>query len=117
MLNLLNKLAIKFSLLGVDGDYEADWSWVPKLVTVIKSVLVPVLSVVGAAGTIYAIVIAVQMARADNGEKREEAKKRLISVIVAIAVLVILIVFFLWLFPLILKQMLPGDFEWEKYGM
>lgn len=46
--------------------------------------------------------------KADSGEKREEAKKRLISVIVAVVVLAVLILFFLVFMPMILKSVLVG---------
>lgn len=122
-MNLLNMLAIKFmqfkSMLGDnsavndDGSLNVEnWGWVKKLNNALKSILGPILAVVAAAGAIYAVVIAIQMAKADSGEKREEAKKRLISVIVAVAVLVVLVVFFMWLLPLILQKTLdvPEDY-------
>lgn len=98
-------------------DLNKDFGWVKKLNDALKTILVPILSVVAAAGAIYAVVIAIQMAKADSGEKREEAKKRLISVIVAVVVLAVLILFFLVFMPMILKAVLEGrgfdakDFE------
>lgn len=114
----LNLLAIKFMqgksalLEGEATDTYLDDStlnWVSKLNRTLKQILVPILSVVAAAGAIYAVVIAVQMAKADSGEKREEAKKRLISVIVAVVVLAVLILFFLVLMPEILKAILKNQ--------
>ena len=130
----LNLLAIKFmqnksALLtgGTDSYIDNDTlNWISRLNTTLKQILVPILSVVAAAGAIYAVVIAVQMAKADSGEKREEAKKRLISVIVAVVVLAVLILFFLVLLPEILKAILKnqndayanwGDADWEKWGL
>ncbi len=113
----LNLLAIKFmqykSMLGVEGDGESkvsleEFKWVKDLNATLRTILVPILSVVAAAGAIYAVVIAIQMAKADSGEKREEAKKRLISVIVAVVVLAVLILFFLVFMPMILKAVLSG---------
>ena len=102
-MNFLNMLAIKFmqykSMLGAEGDAinpdgtlnTEKWGWVKTLNTTLKNILGPILAVVAAAGAIYAVVIAIQMAKADSGEKREEAKKRLISVVVAVVVLVVLL--------------------------
>ena len=76
------------------------------------TVLVPILAIVAAAGVIWAIVLGIQMARADSTEKREEAKKRLIGLIVGIVILVVLILFFTTLFPGILKSLIglnPAD--------
>lgn len=119
-MNLLNKLAIKFlqfkAMLGnndaainQDGSLNAEkWGWVKTLTVTLKQILGPILAVVAAAGAIYAVVIAIQMAKADSGEKREEAKKRLISVIVAVVVLVVLVLFFMVFMPMILKAVIPG---------
>ena len=118
-MNLLNMLAIKFmqfkSMMAAEGegvDIEANFGWVKTLNSTLKQILVPILSVVAAAGAIYAVVIAIQMAKADSGEKREEAKKRLISVVVAVVVLVVLVLFFMVFMPMILKAALnvPDDF-------
>lgn len=73
------------------------------VVKTIKNVLVPILGIVGAAGVIWAIVLGINMARADSAEKREEAKKRLISLIVGIVIMVALIFFFLFGFDEVLK--------------
>lgn len=112
----LNLLAIKFmqnksALLAGEGelDIDANFGWVKTLNSTLKQILVPILSVVAAAGAIYAVVIAIQMAKADSGEKREEAKKRLISVIVAVVVLVVLIIFFLFFMPMILRAVLENQ--------
>lgn len=123
----LNLLAIKFMqnkslLLGNDSTTPADadtaskltlkdFNWVKSLNNTLRTILVPILSVVAAAGAIYAVVIAIQMAKADSGEKREEAKKRLISVIVAVVVLAVLILFFLVFMPMILKSVLENRLD------
>ena len=70
------------------------WGWVESILNAITTLLYPLLVIVGAAGMIYAVVIGVQMARADSTEKREEAKKRLINVIVGLAIIIALILFF-----------------------
>lgn len=72
---------------------EVRLDWVDNLVDAINKILPAILIITGAAGTIYAVVIGVNMARADSTEKREEAKKRLINVIVGIAIIIGLILF------------------------
>ena len=116
----LNLLAIKFmqyrsTLLAESAlDINEDFGWVQTLNATLRTILVPILSVVAAAGAIYAVVIAVQMARADSGEKREEAKKRLISIIVAVVVLAVLILFFLVFMPMILEAILKNKPGFEN---
>lgn len=67
------------------------WMWVYEVVDVIDQITWPLLIIIAAAGTIYAIVLGVQMARADSTEKRDEAKKRVINVLVGMAIAVGLI--------------------------
>ncbi len=112
---MYNLVAIANAIMGVgllgapdlSGKLPAGFEWVQNIVNAIYTVLWPVLIVVGAAGTIYAIVLGVNMARADSTEKREEAKKRLINVIVGIVIIVALILFFQLLLTTILPALLP----------
>lgn len=91
--------------IEADGQYK----WVINIVNAIGNILVPILAIVAAAGILWAIVLGIQMARADSTEKREESKKRLIGLVVGIVILVVLIVFFTTLFPIIMKSFLPTD--------
>ena len=83
------------------------WSWVWTIVEAIESVLWPMLIVVCAAGMIYGVILGVNMARADSTDKREEAKKRLINVLVGLAIIVALILFFQLCINVILPALLP----------
>ena len=82
------------------------FGWVIDVVDAISYVLIPLLIVVGAAGIIYSVILGVNMARADSTEKREEAKKRLINVIIGLAVMIGLILFFI----LFIKFIVPAFF-------
>lgn len=95
------------SVLGVDNLPES-WGWVKTIVSAVDTLLYPLLIVVGAAGMIYAVVLGVQMARADSTEKREEAKKRLINVIVGLAITIGLILFFKLFINTILPAFIPA---------
>jgi len=52
---------------------------------------VPILIVLLSVATIYSVVLGVNMARADSGEKREEAKKRLINFLIGAVIIIVLI--------------------------
>ena len=95
---LANIIMRGVALLGDTGnkaDVEGGAKHVAETVsTTVKTILGPILIILGAAGVIWAIVLGVNMARADSTEKREEAKKRLISLIVGIVIMVALIIFF-----------------------
>ncbi len=70
---------------------EADlgkFNWVYNITDVINAIKWPLIIIIAAAGSIYAIFLGVQMARADSSEKREEAKKRVINVLLGVAIAV-----------------------------
>ncbi len=90
-------------LAGVD-DLPEGWGWVKDIVNAVDTLLYPLLIIVGAFGMIYAVVIGVNMARADSTEKREEAKKKLINVVVGLAIIIALILFF----KLFIDHILPA---------
>lgn len=83
---------------------HANYSWIEDLLGAIEWVLWVALILVGACGAVYAIYVGVKMARAESSDQREEAKKRLINIIVAIVVTIALILFFNLLLPLILDS-------------
>ncbi|MDD3397237.1 MAG: hypothetical protein PHR96_01685 [Clostridia bacterium] len=103
--NFINKLVLA-DIPGIDPN--GSWGWVATVVEAINQVLWPILIVVGAAGSIYAVIIGVNMARADSTEKREEAKKRLVNVIVGLAIIIALILFFQLFITVILPAFFAG---------
>lgn len=85
-----------------------EFGWVKNLIFAIQKVLVPILSIVAAAGIIWAVVLGVQMARADSTDKRDEAKKRLIGLVVGLVIMIVLIVFFLTFFDQVVFAFIPA---------
>ena len=75
----------------------ANTQWVTTLTNAIYAVVGPVLTLAAVAGIIYAIVVGVKFVKADDKSARDEAKQKLISVIVGIVVTLLLIAFFFWL--------------------
>lgn len=78
----------------------------------VEMVLWIIIGVVGLAAVVYAIYLGIQLARAEDQSKRDEAKKHLITVLIAIVVTLVLVVFFLYLLPAILsafKNVNPGE--------
>ena len=73
-------------------------NWWDALVDAIKDkIITPVLVLLAAAGVIYAIVVGIRFAKADDKSAREEAKAKLIYVLIGIGVTLVLIALFLWL--------------------
>lgn len=71
-------------------------------VDTISTILWILIGVVGLAAVVYAIYLGFNLARASEQGKRDEAKKHLITVIIAIVVTLALVIFFLYLLPGIL---------------
>lgn len=70
---------------------------------IISIVLWVVLGIVGAVGAVYAIYIGVQLARADEQGKRDDAKKHLITVCIAVGATLALILIFNTFLPMIIS--------------
>lgn len=111
MLNFISMLgnAWEDSLKGKDGKIYAGYDWVVQLFKYLGPILYAILAVVGAAGVIYSVVLGVNLAKAEDQSKRDEAKKRLITTIIAVAVTVVLIIFFNELLPLIVGAIAKPD--------
>ena len=81
------------------GKIEAGYVGKPWYENIVKPIadalsviLGPMLILLGSAGAIYAIVLGVNLSRAESSDKREEAKKRLINFVIGIAAAIILLV-------------------------
>lgn len=110
--NALMNFAIKFNSLLTNATTATDTdfsdkvkipAWLSSFVDIIFDVLVWVGVIVAAAGTIYAIVLGINMARADSAEKREEAKQRIVYTVIGIGVCVVLVLVFV-----VVSNFLPG---------
>ena len=84
--------------------------WLETLITATKNVINPILIVVATAGILYAIVVGVKFVKADSKEEREEAKQKLITVIIGIVVTLVLIVAFYWLAAAVKNQWIKLNF-------
>lgn len=105
-MNLLFAKVMSVMLAYDTSKLPENFKWVGSVVDAINTVVWPLLIVVAAAGTIYAIVLGVNMARADSTEKREEAKKRVINVLVGMVIIIGLIL----LLQLFVNNILPNFF-------
>ena len=71
--------------------------WMNTLINAIITIINPLLILVSVAGIIYAIVVGIKFVKADEKNEREEAKQKLIYVIVGIVVTLVLIALFYFL--------------------
>lgn len=106
LMNFMAGIANLGAVISED-DLPTTWKWVATVANTIFDILWPLLIIVGAAGAIWAVVLGVNMARADSTEKREEAKKRLLSLVIGLAITIGLILFFILFITTILPALLP----------
>ena len=70
-----------------------DYEWLAPIVNFIESAMIPIIIVLLAISAIYAIILGVNMARAESAEQRDNAKKRIINFLIgAITIIVILVI-------------------------
>ncbi len=94
--------------MGKDTTNE-DWfqGIIKPVIDLLDKLLLPILIILGTAGSIYVIVLGVQFSKAETSDKREEAKKRMINAIIGVVVMIILLV----LLKLFTKYA-PNIFNW-----
>ena len=112
MKNLLNVVASWSEYFNVflGMDQSSDTYQVLKQVfDILSIVLWVVLGLVGAVGAVYAIYLGVQLARAEDQGKRDDAKKHLITVFIAIGVTIALILVFNIFLPMLLSAFIDKD--------
>ena len=92
MLTLANSF-LSSGMMGYTNHFDdkPEYVWVDTLCNALSNFLVPLLIIVATAGMIYAVVLGVNLARADSSDKQQEAKKRLIYAVVGLAVILVLI--------------------------
>ena len=113
MLSLLNVAASWkefFDGSSIKGDQLAVLTDVFNIISIILWVAI---GVVGAIGAVYAIYLGVQLARADEQGKRDDAKKHLITVIIAVGVTLALVLVFNIFLPMLLDAFNVAGSTWE----
>lgn len=81
----------------LEGAAKDNYPWLTQLITNIINIVAPILTVAAVAGIIYAVVVGIRFVKADDKSARDEAKQKLISVIVGIVVTLVLVGLFFWL--------------------
>ena len=92
-------------MTGLSADQQEVLS---KVFNIISTILWVALAIVGAVGSIYAIYLGVQLSRAEDQGKRDDAKKHLITVVIAIGVTLALILVFNVFLPMLLDAFNVG---------
>ncbi len=96
LVGIANKMLSVGTMLATDesGKNVTEQTWFTTLIANIQKWITPLLVLACAAGAIWAIVLGVKMAQAEDKGKRDEAKQALINVIIALVAVIALILIF-----------------------
>ena len=78
-------------------------SVVTPIVSLLNSILTPMLLIVGAAGALYCVVLGVKFAKAEEPQDREKAKGALKNAIIGFVLIFVLILGLKLLMPIMVK--------------
>ena len=109
MYSLLNAASWTEFIENMNGLETSQRELLGQVFNIISIVLWVVLAIVGAIGSIYAIYLGVQLARADEQGKRDDAKKHLITTVIAVGVTIALILVFNIFLPMLLDAFGVGQ--------
>ena len=88
--------------------FSGNLAWLNDVYATLPTILWGILAAIGGAGTVYAIVLGVNLAKSETDDKRKTAANRIKNTIIGIGVLLLLVVFINVLLPLILKAIFPA---------
>lgn len=91
VMGLVSMLGANFAA-GEEGMSDFYQSVFDPVVQILDAMLVPILILIGTAGSIYAIILGVNFSKAESSDKREEAKKRMINAIIGLVVTILLLI-------------------------
>lgn len=70
---------------------KKDLTFLNPIINALNVILYPAVGLLATAGSIYSIILAVNMAKADNAEKRTTAKKRIVGVLITMVSVIALL--------------------------
>lgn len=89
------------------AQWLGNYAWLNEVYNVLPNILYAILAIVGGAGSVYAIVLGVNLAKSENEEKRKGSLFRLRNTLIGVACLLVLVLFINLALPAIFKQ-IPG---------
>lgn len=89
--------------------FTGQFSWLQDVYTTLPPILYTILAVVGGAGSVYAIVLGVNLAKSENDEKRKTAVARLRNTLIGVGILLVLVLFINLALPPILHAAFPNE--------
>ena len=87
--------------------YLGSLSWLNDLYGTLPTILYTILAILGGAGSVYAIILGINLAKSESEDARKNAQNRIKNTIIGIIVLLVLVLFITLAIPEILKAVYP----------
>lgn len=100
---------MQFFNLLLDYQFTGNLAWLTDVYNTLPTILYAILAIVGGAGTVYSIVLGVNLAKSENEEKRRGAMLRLRNTLIGVGVLLVLVLFINLALPAILQAAFPNE--------
>lgn len=93
----------------LDYTFTGNLAWLQDVYSTLPNILYAILALVGGAGTVYAIILGINLAKSESDDKRKAASTRLKNTIIGVAVLLVLVLFINLALPEILVAAYPDQ--------
>lgn len=93
----------------LDYVFSGNLAWLEDVYNTLPSILYAILAVIGGAGTVYAIILGINLAKSESDDKRKAASSRLKNTVIGVAVLLVLVLFINLALPEILYAAYPNE--------
>lgn len=103
LISLLNAV----TLFGKTYTFKGGFSWLNEVYSTLPNILWLILAAVGGAGTVYAVILGVNLAKSESEDKRKTAANRIKNTIIGLAVLLVLILVINLLIPFLISVIWP----------
>ena len=96
--------------------WRGNYGWLNDVYNTLPMILYTILAVVGGAGSVYAVILGVNLAKSESDEKRRYAAYRIRNTVIGVAILLVLVLFINLALPAILRAFLRYGPDWCWYS-
>lgn len=102
MKNFISLLST-LTVWGKKYTFVGGYSWLNGVYDTLPGILWGILAAVGGAGTVYAIILGINLAKSDSDDKRKTAATRLKNTVIGISVLLGLVLIINLIIPMVIN--------------
>ena len=101
----------------LDYTFSGNLAWLQDVYGTLPTILYTILALVGGAGSVYAIVLGVNLAKSESEDKRKTASNRLKNTLIGVGILLVLVLFINLALPAILHAAFPNEVSKSFIGL